>query len=138
NGGSARPQASGGSPAGFGSSASATATSTAMLGGTANALAGAFTGDLLRAGGPANANSFAMTINGNTASARSDAFSGTAGRPRQPHRPISEISNRFNLRPQALLIMRMAKQSHRPIVSFVFRSFQGGAFRALAGQALAL
>ena len=27
-----------------------------------------------------------------------------AGRPRQPHRPISEISNRFNLRPQAPLV----------------------------------
>ena len=53
--------------------------------------------------GAANANSAATTINGNAAQALSSCHRHQVGRPRQPHRPISEISNRFNLRPQAPL-----------------------------------
>jgi len=49
-----------------------------------------------------------------------------AGRPRRPHRPISEISNRFNLSPQApLLCWTGAVQLRRPVVSFLLtRSIQ--------------
>jgi hypothetical protein len=52
-----------------------------------------------------------------------------AGRPRQQHRPISEISHRFKLRPQAPLMgpLHQPLQSHRPVVSFLLptRSLQG-------------
>jgi hypothetical protein len=136
NGGSAVAQATGGSGtggSGGGGSANATATSAAMLGGTANATATATGGagppPFFPGFGPtvaaAGANSFATTING-MRPRRSRPPLAEAGRPRQRHRPISEVSNRFNLRPQALLMgsrpLRGPRpvQSHRRVVSCLF------------------
>jgi hypothetical protein len=74
NGGSAVAQAiSGFGPPGVSNPATATATSTAMSGGAANATAAAIGGNVGSISGPVNANSFATTINGNTARALSDA-----------------------------------------------------------------
>ena len=61
-------------------------------------------------------------------------------RPRQPRRPISEISTRFRLRPQAPLAGAIYRplQSPKPVVSFLLptRSLQGRASRSLVDQAL--
>jgi hypothetical protein len=112
-----------------------------MLGGSANASATA-TGGNGSVG--SNANSFATTINGNAAQALSSvvasSFFAPQGRPRQPHRPILEISRRFSLSPQAPLVGQQRAQSHRPVVSFLFptRSFPGRVFRLLVDQPLVL
>ena len=81
NGGSAVAQATGGGGFGGAGAANATATSTAMLGGTANATATAMGGRTTNGNFPnfsvttTNAISFATTINGNAAQALSSAAS---------------------------------------------------------------
>ena len=62
-------------------------------------------------------------------------------RPRRPHRPISEIFNRFNLRPQARLVGGgRGVRSHRPVGSCLLptRSLQGRVFRSLVDPGLVL